>query len=432
MMKKKTDLAEYVMETLKLINFIIAILFSVCYAYQCIYIPIVWFFAKKKKTPKAEMKNRFAVLICARNEEAVIADLIGSIDRQTYPADKRTVFVLADNCTDRTAEIAGQAGAVVYTRRNDKLVGKGYALAELLGHIKEDYPEGFDGYFVFDADNLLAKDYIEKMNDTFSAGNDIVTCYRNSKNIGDNWITAGYGVYFMRESRYLNHARSIIGSSCAVSGTGFLFSRKIAEELNGWPFHLLTEDIEFSADQIVRGRKIAFCAEAQLFDEQPTGFGQSFVQRMRWSKGYLQVFFRYAGRLLRGLFHGSFSCYDMAMANIPAFILSAASVICNVALGICGAIMHDDLTVGLFSIGQTLLNMYLAMFAMGLITTVTEWNYIHMGNGKKILYLFTFPIYMFTFIPISVAAIFVRIRWKPIRHTHSLSGMKENEKALFR
>ena len=95
----------------------------------------------------------------------------------------------------------------------------------------------------------------------------MITSYRSSKNYGGNWISAGYALWFLRESRYLNHARNIIHFSCAVSGTGFFFSRKIADEINGWPYHLLTEDIEFSVDQITKGIKIAFCEKAVLYDE---------------------------------------------------------------------------------------------------------------------------------------------------------------------
>lgn len=82
-------------------------------------------------------------------------------------------------------------------------------------------------------------------------------------------------------------------------GTGFLFSRRVLEETGPWPFHLLTEDIQFSVDQVTRGRKIAFCPDAVLYDEQPTTFRQSWNQRLRWSKGYLQVFRGYGAKLLR-------------------------------------------------------------------------------------------------------------------------------------
>lgn len=286
------------METLKTINFIIAVIFFVCYTYQFLYIPVPWL--RKEKPHGPAKANRYAVLICARNEQRVIGDLIASLRGQTYDQSLLSIFVLADNCTDDTAMVARVAGAHVYERFNQVRVGKGYALQELLEHLEQDYPRGFDGYFVFDADNILAPNYVEAMNRTFSDGHEIVTSFRNSKNYGDNWISAGYALWFLRESRYLNHARFLLGTSCAVSGTGFLFSRQVLEETGPWPFHLLTEDIQFSVDQVTRGRKIAFCPDAVLYDEQPTTFRQSWNQRLRWSKGYLQVFRGYGAKLLRG------------------------------------------------------------------------------------------------------------------------------------
>ena len=410
------------MRTLSLINTIIAILFTVCCAYQFCYIPVVWFRRRRRK-PSGGRLHSYAVLICARNEAEVIADLIESVKGQTYPSELVHIFVLADNCDDDTAAIARGAGAVVYERFDHVRVGKGYALNALMQHLREDYPTGFDGYFVFDADNILAADYIEQMNRTFSEGHDIVTGYRNSKNYGSNWISAGYALWFLRESRYLNHARHLIGSSCAVSGTGFLFSRAVAEEMDGWPFHTLTEDIEFSAEQITSGRKIAFCADAELYDEQPVTFIQSWHQRMRWAKGYLQVFRIYGADLLRQALRGDFSCFDMSMTIMPAFILSAISIISNITLGIWGACTGDDVMIAVRSIGGVLGNMYLILFVIGLITTVTERSHIHTSPARMILYTFTFPLFMFTYIPISFTALFVKTSWRPIRHTYSVKSM---------
>lgn len=285
------------METLKTINFVIAVIFFVCYTYQFLYIPVPWL---RKARPHGPAKdNRYAVLICARNEQRVIGDLIASLRGQTYSQGLLSIFVLADNCTDDTAMVARVAGANVYERFNQVQVGKGYALQELLEHLEQDYPQGFDGYFVFDADNILAPNYVEAMNRTFSDGHDIVTSYRNSKNYGDNWISAGYALWFLRESRYLNHARFLLGTSCAVSGHRLPVQPPGAGGDGPWPFHLLTEDIQFSVDQVTRGRKIAFCPDAVLYDEQPTTFRQSWNQRLRWSKGYLQVFRGYGAKLLR-------------------------------------------------------------------------------------------------------------------------------------
>lgn len=170
------------------------------------------------------------MLIAARNEAAVIGGLLDSLRQQTYDPALLTVFVVADNCTDGTADIARRRGAVVYERFNHINVGKGYALDFLTQHIKADYPDGFDGYFVFDADNVLSPDYIERMNAVFSGGYEIVTSYRNSKNYADNWISAGYALWFLRESRYLNGARMRLGTSAAVGGTGFLFSQRILDK----------------------------------------------------------------------------------------------------------------------------------------------------------------------------------------------------------
>ena len=409
--------------TLRTINAVISALFFICYTYQFLYIPLV--LAKKPKPLTApDRPHRYAVLIAARNEENVISGLLDSLRAQTYDMSLVTVFVAADNCTDSTAAIAREHGAVVYERFNHVNVGKGYALDFLLQHIGADYPEGFDGYFVFDADNILSPDYLERMNESFSAENEIVTSYRNSKNFGDNWISAGYALWFLRESRYLNHARFLLGTSCAVSGTGFLFSRRVLEETGPWPFHLLTEDIQFSVDQVTRGRKIAFCPDAVLYDEQPTTFRQSWNQRLRWSKGYLQVFRGYGAKLLRGAARGSFSCYDMAAAIMPAFVLSATAIVCNVTAAVLGAVHGEDLTIALWSVGQMLLNMYLTLFVLGAITTVTEWKRIHTKAVKKVLYAFTFPLFMFTYIPISFAALFSKGEWKPIEHRVSAASLR--------
>ncbi|MBR4768093.1 MAG: glycosyltransferase family 2 protein [Lachnospiraceae bacterium] len=418
------------MKLLSFLNYLVSVLFIVCYAYQFFYIPIVWFFRKRKEKKVKESireitNHSYAVLICARNESAVIRDLLNSLKQQTYPSEYVKVFLLADNCTDNTAEIGREEGAVVYERFNDKEIGKGYALNELLGHIKEDFPEGFDGYFVFDADNILSKDYIERMNEYCCAGYEIVTSYRNSKNYGSSWLSAGQALWFLRESRYLHDPRFILNISGTVSGTGFMFTRTILEENGGWPYHLLIEDIQFSIDQIIKGRKVAFCSDAVFYDEQPVTLRQSWRQRSRWTRGYLQVLFRYFGKLMKGIFHGDWSCFDVLMNIAPAYFLSTVAVGLNVTISVIALMSGDDIRIALASIGELLLSMYAIAFAVGFITTITEWKVIRASTFKKIFYMFTFPFFMMTFIPISIVALFQKNSWKPIVHTQSLDQMKK-------
>ena len=408
--------------TLRTINAVISALFFICYTYQFLYIPLV--LAKKPKALAAPARaHRYAVLIAARNEENVISGLLDSLRAQTYDMSLVTVFVAADNCTDSTAAIARAHGAVVYERFNQLNVGKGYALDFLLQHIGADYPAGFDGYFVFDADNILAPDYIERMNEMFSNGHEIVTSYRNSKNFGGNWISAGYALWFLRESRYLNGARTRLGSSAAVGGTGFLFSQRILNESHGWRFYLLTEDIEFSVYHILRGEKIAICESAVLYDEQPTDFRQSCRQRLRWAKGYVQVFLRYGGQLLRGAAKGSWSCFDMSMSILPAFVLTSLCLLANVTLTVLGLMQGAGVWFALRSLLECLGSILATLLVLGGITTATEWHRIHATTAQKLVYTLTFPLFMLTYLPISLAALFMKVEWKPIHHSVRLSAV---------
>ncbi len=403
------------MHTLHMLNLILTLVFSLLCAYQLLYLllPLV---KKEKPLPPSKGEHEFAVLICARNEEAVIGGLLASLRAQTYPGEKLHVFVMADNCTDGTEAAARAGGARVYVRRDRERVGKGYALEALLARLGEDYPAGFDGYFVFDADNLLEADYVEQMDRSFSSGFEIVTGYRNSVNYGGSWVSAGSALWFLRESRYLNHARHLLGVSCAVSGTGFLFGRAVAEELGTWPFHLLTEDIEFTAWQLLRGRRIGFCASAVLYDEQPEDFAQSWRQRLRWARGYVQVILHYGSGLVRGALRGSFACYDMLMNILPFLLLPAFSLVSALAAGILSVCRGGGLLPGLAGVAQTLAGSWLLFFLLGAYTAATEWKQIHTTPLRKLGYLFTFPLFIITYLPVGIASLFCDPGWKPIYH----------------
>lgn len=408
------------MEILANINFALGLLLFISYGYQIFYI-FVPFFREHRKHKEPIKKNRLAVLISARNEEVVIGNLLDSINEQDYDKDLIKVFVVADNCTDRTAEIARQYGTIVYERFDKKLVGKGYALDWLLAKIKEDgYWDEIDGFLVFDADNVLMPNYITEMNKSFSDGYEALTSYRNSKNYSDNWISAGYGLWYLRESKYLHNSRMLMNTSCAISGTGFLVSKRLIEKYGGWKFFLLTEDIEFSICNVVNGIRIGYCEKAELYDEQPVTFKQSWKQRLRWSKGFFQVFRKYGWSLFKNIFgKKSFACFDMTMNIMPAFIITSLSLIVSIAAIIVGLSIGMSPKPVVDSFIGYLVFTYSAMFVMGGVTTITEWKRIHSSAWKKIFYLFTFPIFMFTYIPISIVALFKKVKWEPIEHTRS-------------
>ncbi len=284
---------------IEIINVITEWIYSI-WDYRDVY-KITGLFATRRFKP-AKKNHKYAILVAARNEEAVIGNLIESIRKQDYPAELVTVFVVADNCTDHTAEVARELGAICYERFDQEHRTKGYALQFLVECIREDYGiDSFEGYFLFDADNLLKSDYITRMNESFDAGEKIVTSYRNTKNFDDNWIAASYGIHWLRTIRKEHRARSLFRLATRIQGTGFLFTHEIIKD--GWNYTSLTEDRAFCADAVAQGYKISYNNAAEFYDEQPVDMKIAMRQRIRWSKGHLQAFAETGPKLFAHIFY---------------------------------------------------------------------------------------------------------------------------------
>ena len=405
------------------INLGIAMLFMLLYSYQFVYVFIA-LIKKPLKYPETDQSKHYAVLIAARNEEKVLPELLKSLAQQTYPMSQVDVYVVADNCSDGTADVAREMGAIVYERHNLKQIGKGYALELLFNNIKRDKGlRAYDAYMVFDADNVLRANYIEEMDKAHSAGNRVLTSYRNSKNYGKTWISAAYSLWFMRESRHLNNPRSIIGTSAAISGTGFLIDSEIIERNGGWKHFLLTEDLEFTSDCVLHGERVGYCHWAELFDEQPETFRQSWRQRTRWAKGFFQVFHKYGAGLFKKCLTLQWSCFDMIMTIMPALILTITQMLAISGLMIANAIAyHYFSTVLLLCFVSFLVFAYCLFVVLGAIAVITEWKHIYCPKWKAILHLLTFPFFMLSYIPISLYAMFKKVEWKPIEHKYAVQA----------
>lgn len=287
--------------TAKVIYGIIGAILGYMVFHKKIYRVLGFFFTRKFK--EAKMKHKYAIVIAARNEQSVIGNLLDSIKQQDYPQELLTVFVVADNCTDKTAEVARSKGAICYERFDDQRKTKGFALQYLFECIERDYGrKSFEGYFVFDADNLLKEDYISRMNDSFDAGEKIITSYRNTKNFTEGWIASTYALHWLRSIRQNHRARSVLRLATNIQGTGFLFTNEIVEK--GWKYTSLTEDRALTADAVAQGYRISYNDKAEFYDEQPTSLKVALRQRLRWSKGHLLAFLESGPYLFINVFFG--------------------------------------------------------------------------------------------------------------------------------
>ena len=378
-----------------------------------------------RKFKKTENYHKYACLISARNEESVIGNLIDSIRANDYPQELVTIFVVADNCTDNTAKIAREKGAICYERFDDQHKTKGFALQFLINNIKNDFGsvDAFDGYFIFDADNLLEIDYISRMNESFDAGERVITSYRASKNFSDNWISASYALHWLRTIRNENRARSIFRLATRIQGTGYLVGSEVIPD--GWNFTTLTEDRELSAAAVIRGYRISYNHDAIFYDEQPVDLKIALRQRLRWAKGHIQALVKLGGKLFLNIFKFdkmSFISFDMLTVVWPrsletifrkvvTFVLKMLIfVMTGAALGSYLGLVYDTIYWVAYSYGTNIL--------MAIYLFIIEHKRIpKMSIYKKAWFCLPFPIFDIIGKWVILIALFMKVEWKPIPHT---------------
>ena len=246
----------------------------------------------KAGTPAGTGRNRLAVLVPAHNEGNVIASSVRSILAADYPRGKFDVFVIADNCTDDTAEISRAAGAKVLERENKELRGKQHALEWAFMQINLDE---YDGVVILDADNHIDPGFLAVLDYHLSAGHRVIQGYVETKNPGDSWITANYAYMFWYMCR-LQMIRTHLGLSVWLAGTGLCISTEVLRRV-GWHVTTLTDDVEYTCQLLLSGEKVTFAPGAVVYDQKPVGLRDSMRQRLRWIRGQTQVTLRYIPRL---------------------------------------------------------------------------------------------------------------------------------------
>lgn len=398
----------------------------------CIYlfvVTLVGWNTKNKEKSGYKPKKRFALVVAAHNEELVIENIVKNLMSLNYPRELYDIFVIADNCTDATAEIARKAGAIVHERFNKVDVGKGYALKWMFDKIFE-MDKKYDAVSVFDADNLVASNYLLKMNDMLLNGHKAIQAYLDVKNPYDSWITLTNSIMYWITNRMFNQSRHNLNMWCTIGGTGFTLDINVLKQIP-WDATCLAEDLEYTVKLVLNNIRVSWCSETAIYDEKPITFVQSWNQRKRWMQGHVDVFCRFFLKLFKkGCKEKRITPIDLAIYNFqPLYIVITffiSTIISITSLCIHTYSVEAVIDKGLLPVwGMITVYVLLDVFPMffcfilPLIVLLAEKRF----NFKIFLGYFLFPIFSFTWIPIIILGIINRNNkeWNHTSHTRQIS-----------
>lgn len=369
----------------------------------------------KEKPLIKNKKHKFMMILPAHNEASVIGALIESLQALDYPKELYDIYVIADNCTDNTAQIAKDLGAIVYERFDEKKKTKGFAMQWFLNQkIKEN--TDYDAFCVFDADNVVDKNFLNAMNKKLCQGEEIVQGYRDIKNPADSWISAGYALFYWMMNRFYHLARYNLGLSPLINGTGFMVDFNLIKP-TGWDTITLTEDIEFSLKNIAKGRKLGWATDAIVYDEQPTEFKQSWSQRSRWTVGHLQCMKYYTKDLAEGVIeYRTLMNFDgfLYLMGIPMMIVTFLLLAINTII-----FLADGMSAGMLIFNY--LKYIVATFIVPVLTAIFVMIIEKKPIKKMWKGILLYPVFMGSWIVINIKCLIKpNTEWEKIEHKRNV------------
>lgn len=399
----------------------------VAYTLYFVFFVVVGLYTKKQKGTSAPQR-RFAVVIPAHNEEAVLPQLLRNLESLEYPRHLYKVFVVADNCQDRTAALALQHGAEVFERVSDRR-GKGYALQYAFGKLGflSDEAE-YDAAVVFDADNLVEENFLQVMNNRLQQGERIIQSYLDAKNPQDNWVTSTFSMMFWINDRFNLLSRTNIGLSAVLMGTGMCISAQ-AFSVVGWNTRTLTEDLEYSVQALLMDIKTSFAPETRVYDEKTLSFKASCIQRLRWARGQLGVVRYYVVDLLKkGLRGRSIAALDGGARLFQLPFLMFAGLATVLRLSFPGTFTSPLFNWAVETIPMLGVVFPVVPYLLPFIVVVRDripW--------ASVKYIVLFPLFMYSWIPILYWALLTlgERSWLPTVHSRAVEKRDIAPKSLY-
>lgn len=403
-----------------IINNVFLVLCSIAFAVQIIY--VLFFWLKPKKYPPAKTQHKFGIIIPARNEEEVIGDTVRKLFEQDYPRELYDVFVVAHNCTDKTAERAKEAGAIVFCCNDDdpKHRRVSYALQYGFRKILAEY-DNYEAFIRFDADNLMNDDFIARMNDAFDSGVKIAKCFENSKNIDQNVWAGVSGLYYIRDSRIACHVRSALHTDQMLTGAGMMVSADILRRHDGWKCMGVSEDAEFTLQAMLEGERTRYVPDAIVYEDQPSTLKDTVNRNKRMGNGLFKLFFTHGLRCFGKFFTTfRFGFLDLFLTLLFVPIAVVACTWFPLYYGykiIAAAVLGDTATLVMFGtlIGYILLfAFYLPFTLQSLLAALLERKRINAPFHKLLPAIFLSPLFMIVYAISICLGVFSRPTWKKI------------------
>ena len=363
--------------------------------------------------------KRFAVLVAAHNEHAVIGQLVDNLKELNYPKNLYDIYVIADNCSDDTAKIAGEAGAIVCERFDNEKKSKGYALEWMFDRLFEMEKSGtvYDAVAIFDADNLVHPQFLMEMNNRLMKGDRIIQGFLDAKNPYDTWVSGTFAIAFWVIDHVSHLAKTNIGLSAVLGGTGMCITIDILKKY-GWRATCLTEDMEFTMKSLAEGIKTTWAHDAIVYDEKPLTFRQSWTQRKRWAQGQFDVAHRFIPKMLvEGWRRKDIRIWDGCIYLLqPHFLMLSAVFI---------LISYIQLAVGQFYTSiysfmpsQLMTAIMIGQYLLPMIILIKV-----KAKLKAWFYLLFYPIFIYSWIPIIFLGFVNRNNheWAHTEHTRAMS-----------
>ena len=360
--------------------------------------------------------NKYCILIPARNESQVIEQLLISIEKQTKKINSKDVYIIVESKEDPTVEIVKKHNMNIIYRKDLTKKRKGYALDDAIKEILSKNKK-YDAYFIFDADNILDKNYIKEMINSIEEGYDIGISYRNTKN-SSTLVAASSALTFSMINTIGNKLKSKYTNNLTISGTGYYIKGSLVEDWQGFPFNTLTEDYELTLYSTLNNLTTTYNEKAIFYDEQPDSFKISMKQRTRWVKGYFEARKIYIKEIRRSL--------DYKEKNYGSKISTVIGVkpliylLIGVLLLIVSSLTINDITAFIKTLVVVLLLIYLELMGITYIIIKSEKDKLNLNVSKAKLTLYN-PLFLLSYIPCLMISIFKRnLGWEEIKHNKKL------------